>query len=113
MDTKNFEIISGPSKDAVFDACKYAYNKNTKVALDFKVAIGYTTPPSHPATGCIPMSITDTKITGIRHEDGSGDSFILCGYCHADLNGGTAYKLYKFEACYNTKKRKGNISFIR
>lgn len=118
MDTKKrrqFEIIDGPNKDALFDACKYAYNSDSTIAIDFTVALGYTMPKNHPAAACVPMSITDITIVGIEHEDGSGKSLNLKGYCKADLNSfGTDpnYVSYRFEAYYNTKKREGIITFI-
>ena len=90
MDTKKrrqFEIIDGPNKDTLFDACKYAYIKNgSTIATEFTVALGYTMPKNHPAAACVPMSITDITIVGIEHEDGSGKSLNLKGYCKADLN---------------------------
>ena len=31
-----YEIANGPSKDTLFDACKYAYSKNAKVTIEPK-----------------------------------------------------------------------------
>ena len=118
MDTKKsrcFDIVAGPNKDTLFDACKYAYSKTSKVLVNFTVAIGYTTPKSNPGCAYVAMAITDIKVIGIEHEDGSGESFILRGYCKANLSsfGGlnVTYKPYTFKAYYNAKSRKGSITF--
>lgn len=113
---KYYDIVSGPNKDMLFDACKYAYSKTAKLTVEFAVAIGYTMPNNHPGCAYIAMSITDIKIVSIEHEDGSGESFNLRGYCKADLNslGGSnvTYKSYRFKAYYNSKNRKGCITLI-
>lgn len=113
---KHFDIVSGPNKDRLLDAFKYAYDKNVKLDVDFKVALGYTAPKSDPGCACLPMSITDIIISGIEHEDSSGESFNLCGYCRVDLyspRGVTvAYESYRFRAYYNAKTRKGRIAFF-
>ena len=119
MNAKNqekcYDIVAGPNKDALFDACKYAYSKTAKLTVDFTVVIGYTMPKENPGCAYIAMAITDIRITGIEHEDGSGESFNLHGYCRADLNsfGGNniAYEPYEFKAYYNSKNRHGRISF--
>ena len=114
-DDRYYEIVSGPNTDKLFDACKYAYDKTSIVAIDFSIAVGYTMPKDHPGSAYIPMSITDIVITSVEHEDGSGESFNLHGYCKADLrtlNKAYAdYKPYRFKAYYNTKHREGCISF--
>ena len=110
-----YDIVAGPSKDTLFDACKYAYNKNAKVTIDFSVAIGYTMPMDNPGCAYIRMAISDLRVVGIEHEDGSGESFNLHGYCRADLDsfggGYVTYKPYRFKAYYDTKSRRGCISF--
>lgn len=109
-----FDIVDGPSRDTLFDACKYAYSKAAQVPVYFGVVFGQM-PKNHPDCGAhLPMSIKDVKITGIEHEDGSGESFNLHGYCNADLNfmsEDATYATYKFEAYYNAKSRDGWITF--
>ena len=123
MDTKKtetrekyYEIVDGPNKDTLFEACKHAYNRTTKPTINFVVAVGYTTPKSDPGCAYVPMAITNTKIIGIEHEDESGKSFSLIGYCKADLysigTSNVTYKPYKFKAHYNTKSHNGSITFI-
>ena len=125
MDTKKkkeevyFDIVSGPNKDALFDACKYAYNKTAKLDVDFTVIAGYTAPLGHPKRASIPMEVSDFIILGVGHEDASGESFNLCGRCRANLdivNKAASYSAaapYKFKAEYNTKNRQGRITFIK
>lgn len=115
MDTKEkYTIIGGPSKAELFDACKYAYHPRNEIVLDFEIVAGYTAPPTDPKAGYIPLKIKDIVVNGISHEDGSGDSFNLSGYCQVD------FRLYatapkweprKFEAYYNAKRREGYFSF--
>ena len=113
---KYYDIVAGPNKDALFDACKYAFNKNAKISVEFDVALCYTAPKSHPGCAYVPMAITDIKICGIEHEDGSGESFNLHGSCKADLDyfGGAnmTYKSYRFKSWYNSRSREGHIVFI-
>ena len=120
MDTKksegrDFAIVGGPNKDMLFDACKYAYSKSTRVGVEFSVVAGYTTPIDDPGCAYVLMSISDMKITGIEHEDGSGESFNLIGYCRVSLSplGNSVLEPYKFNAYYNAKSRKGSISFSK
>lgn len=112
---RSYEIMNGPSRDTLFDACKYAYAENAKVTIDFVVAAGHTMPKGHPGRAYIPMKLTDILIASIEHEDGSGDSFNLRGYCRADLriSGSTTYSNYHFRGYYNTKNRTGTISFCK
>ena len=118
MNTKeqNFDIMGGPSKDTLFDACKYAYSKTTKMIIEFDVASGYTQPPESKNCAYVKMQMADIKIAGIEHEDGSGDSFNLRGYCRANINPFgevVSGRPYEFRAYYNTKTRKGHISFTQ
>ena len=109
-----YEIVNGPSRDTLFDACKYAYAENAKVTIDFVAAAGYTMPKGHPGRAYIPMKLTDIVIAGIEHEDGSGESFNLHGYCHANLlisAGSTTCSNYRFRSYYNAKHRTGTINF--
>ena len=118
MNTKerNYDIVNGPNKDALFDSCKYAYTGRSRIVLDFEVAIGYTLPPSESGAAYIPMKIKDLIITGIEHEDGSGESFNLEGNANVDLEirrfaGDVEYHWHRFKAYYNTKRRCGRITF--
>ena len=113
---KYFDIVNGPSRDMLFDACKYAYDKSAKVNVYFEVAVGYTAPKGNSKRAYFAMYIKDFKVTSLEHEDGSGEGFNLRGYCTADpcAVGHVVidYKPYKFKAYYNTKTRKGSIALI-
>ena len=114
---KYFDIVNGPNRDAIFDACKYAYDENSYVNVRFEIAMGYTMPKSDPSCGYIPMETDCVKITSVEQEDGSGESFNLKGNCIAKikrLSGGiTVYDSYDFVAYYNTKRRNGTIRFTK
>lgn len=110
---RHYEIVNGPNKDTLFDACKYAYSKTTKFAIDFGVAAGYTMPRNHPGCAYVPMDMSDVAIHGIEHEDGSGESFNIHGMCKAALHRSSDdAKFYKFKAYYNAKTRTGTITFF-
>lgn len=106
QDERSYEIVNGPNKDTLFDACKYAYGK-TKVIVNFSIVAGYT-PSSHTR---IPMLLRDITICGIEHEDGSGESFNLHGHCKVDGALSTRVRICRFKAYYNARSRKGFITF--
>ena len=117
MDTnkgRKFNIEAGPSRDLLFDSAKYAYDADAHVFIKFSVALGYTMPLGHPGCAYIPAKMVGTKIVAIEHEDGSGYSFNLQGYCEASLERyGDQVEPYKFFAYYNAKTRKGTITFVK
>ena len=110
---RTFDIVAGPNRDMLFDACKYAYDKTVRIPIDFTVAIGYTMPKHHPGCAYVPMYISDIKVASIEHEDGSGESFNLRGYCKANLDSTVTYTPYKFKACYSTSNHSGHITFFK
>lgn len=83
--TVRFNIGGGPSRDRIFDACKYVYDK-IRIDLDFKVILGYSTPKDDPCCAALEVPVKDFRIHKIKHEDGSGESFMLYGQCKADLD---------------------------
>ena len=135
---KGYNIYDGPSRDRLFDACKYAYEED-QINLDFKVAICYSGHLNDRDRKDLPMCITDMRLFSVGHEDGSGHSFVLEGDCKADLSldkvvtslnyqeydikayrhkyfsgdyeGKDDLKYYHFSAYYNTNTRKGYITF--
>lgn len=107
-----FDITSGPSKDSLFDCCKYSFEKESNICIYFTV--DRTRPKDRPNSNRGPIKITNVKIHGIEYEDGCGENFNLYGQCRANLNptDKDAPKLpYKFEAYYSTKNRKGCMGF--
>ena len=115
-EVRSYNIVNGPSKDALFDACKYAYHPTSNIVLDFGIAVGYTAPTANPKSVYIAMNIKDIHVTGIEHEDGSGESFNLWGHCQADLStyqpDGVKWSMYRFRAFYSTRHREGRITFF-
>ena len=122
MNTKSvayrYDIINGPSKSALFDACMYAYSKDAKIAVNFTISQGYSNDTNDATRLYLPLPVTDIKITGIEHEDGSGESFILKGYCNVDKDyllrrdNIYRYRYSRFSAYYDAKNRKGSFTLI-
>lgn len=116
--TNCFSIINGPSKSVLFDSCQYAYSKDVKVYINFAIPQGYSNHSNDATKLYLPMQITDLVITGIQHEDGSGESFNLEGHCKVDIDyhirndGVCRYQYRRFTAYYNSKSRKGTITLI-
>ena len=112
---KYYDIVGGPNRDVLFDACKYAYAENIDFSVSFTVATVYTMPKDDPRSAYMAMETKDFKICGIEHEDGSGENFNLRGYCQAKLDSSdisdNEYCSYKFNAYYNVKNRSGKITF--
>ena len=115
MKTESFDIISGPSLQTVLDSLKYGTNPRAKIPLDFKIALGYTAPPSEKTAAYVPASIRNIDVRGINREGLSEDSFKIYGVCQADLRMNQKikfFKVYRFEALYNTRVRKGRITLF-
>lgn len=113
-----YDIIGGPSKSALFDACMYVYNKDAKIAVNFTISQGYSNDTNDATRLYIPLPVTNIKITGIEHEDGSGESFILKGYCNVDKDyllrkeNTYRYRYSRFSAYYDARSRKGTFTLI-
>ncbi|MEO8691284.1 MAG: hypothetical protein ABI397_00700 [Candidatus Saccharimonas sp.] len=69
------EIKDGPNREALFDALKYAYDKNNRHRVAFKG--GYF---SNGGSQVSTRASVEMIITGLKHDDGSGNSFTLEGY---------------------------------
>lgn len=113
-----YDIIGGPSKSALFDACMYVYSKDAKIAVNFTISQGYSNDTNDATRLYLPLPVTNIKITGIEHEDGSGESFILKGYCNVDKDyllrkeNTYRYRYSRFSAYYDAKNRKGTFTLI-
>ena len=116
--TNCFSIFSGPSKSVLFDSCLYAYSKDVKVHVNFGISQGCLNDGNDATKMHLMLQITDIVITGIQHEDASGESFNLEGYCKVDIDyhirndGVCRYQYRRFTAYYNSKSRKGTITLI-
>lgn len=107
-------IENGPSADRIFMACKYAYDDNARVEVKFEIAEDYFG-DSGGARAHLRGVLEDVRITSIKHEDRSGHSFNLTGYCKTDFdkngNGSSKLVAHSFTAFYNAKIRKGTMVF--
>ena len=118
MDTRKefpFNIENGPSKDRLIDALKYAYGDEGRVDVDFTIAKSYNRPLHYSEAAYCNLKTRNFVISGIKYEDGNGWNFELFGYCEVDLEGiggKIGYRPCSFEAYYNAKTRKGNITLI-
>ncbi len=95
---QRYEITDGPTSDRIWDAAKYSQDKN-----EARIPVGFTT--SSRLAGPIETSawvVLTPRITGVEHEDGSGDSLILSGY----LNG------HRFQGYYKGRRREGFIEVL-
>ena len=114
----HYDIVCGPSKSALFDACMYVYNKDAKIDVNFTISQGYSNDTNDATKLYLPLPVTNIKITGIEHEDGSGESFILKGYCHVDKDyllrkeNTYRYRYSRFSAYYDARSRKGTFILI-
>ncbi|MBR3228791.1 hypothetical protein IKF67_00975 [Candidatus Saccharibacteria bacterium] len=108
-----YNIVDGPDRDALFDACKYAYDYCSFISVEFKVAIGL---PPRLGGSYEAMKIKDIRISRVGHENGSDVGLNLEGTCKADLNPHSPvapeWRNYKFKAYYNAKRKTGFISFF-
>ena len=107
---REYPIVSGPNRDTILDAFKYAYDRASHVDIDFFVSEGLSMPEGHPGAAEVNMDVENWHMTSIQHEDGSGHSFNLEGWCCPKLDGKRVYA--DFKACYNARTRKGTITFI-
>lgn len=109
---KTYDILNGPNRDLLFDACKYAYDKDVKVQVEFTIATGYTAPKESGKAAYVPMDVADFRIHTIGHEDGSGKSLLLKGFCKANTIpfGRGNYRAYVFDMYYDVRDRKGWIA---
>lgn len=116
-----FDIINGPSKSVLFDSCKYVYDiygMSPEIDMDFAISQEYLNHSNDATKLCQSPHITDIMVTGIQHEDGSGESFNLEGYCQTDIDyclqkdNVHCFRYYRFSAYYNTGNRKGTFTLI-
>ncbi|MBR3164445.1 hypothetical protein IKF15_04075 [Candidatus Saccharibacteria bacterium] len=82
-------IVEGPSRDRIYDACKYAFDLGTEMRATFKSDRNEN------------LVIT---IVGIEHEDGSGNSFNIKGHLRRPRHS------YPCRLYYNAKRRSGSIN---
>ena len=131
-------IINGPSKMDLVTALAYAYaSKNSgcgPCTVDLYLMDGETglplvaknahCAPTYTAATCVPIK---AKITGLEHEDGSGESFLIKGYLaygpkptgqsfgeefsqyYSSLMTNKVECFTPFSGAYSSRKRQGEI----
>lgn len=99
--SRYISIESGPSREELFDALKYAYDKKR----DFKVSFtGVHVRQSGSVRSNISRGTFTATINGIQHEDGSGQSFIIYAQTSVKELGGLT------EFYYNARTRTGRVN---
>ncbi|MBR6505333.1 hypothetical protein IKT18_00605 [Candidatus Saccharibacteria bacterium] len=108
---RNFKITSGPDRDELFTACKYAYEKGVVFPVQFVITHYTRTTDDDGKKSVVPKLVTDIKVVGIEHDSGNGQVFKLRGYCKVDIRPlENNDRMYKFHAQYNTQSRRGTIT---
>lgn len=109
---ETYPIEDGPCRELLFDALKYAYDKNVKVSIKFCI-----TKQNNSSNTPEFFKVKNTRITGIDHEDGLGHSFIVKGYLEVCFGESICNDIVKedythcrFVACYSTQTRRGRIT---
>ena len=130
MDTNMhaFNIENGPSLDRLLDLFKYSYDEAAVIPAHFVIAESYTCPLGDPGCAFTILETKDIHIRAISHESGNDYSYELSGWCHVALgecksvtrieNGVYVHSTWRelvsanFSAHYNTRTRKGTITFF-
>ena len=123
-----FNIENGPPLDRLLDMFKYSFEKTAVIPATFVIAEGYTCPPGEPGCGFTMLETSNFHIVSISHESGDDHNYLLTGWCRVALgeakssskmeNGINVCKAWRelvnasYEAYYNTRSRKGNITFF-
>ena len=97
-------IVDGPNRDRLIDAFKYAYDQAATVVVSFTVL-------ARSVNGLLIMEeIKNATITAIQYNN-SSECFIVFGFMPNTYNVGVPNLRLQFKAFYNTKDRKGTITF--
>lgn len=102
---KNYKIIFGPGKDALFNACKHAFGKVPRPKIEFTIVVEHPIPPYELGGSYIPMRFTETRVYGVCNDGQSGEDFIVWGTLKEKNN-----NMLRFRAHYNTRKKNGEIT---
>jgi hypothetical protein len=98
VNSLEFKIVDGPSRDRLFDVCKYTYDQDAFVVAVFKVGGGSRN-----------RTVEITSISMIQHECGNGESFNIEGTIDIPWLNKTCEK---FSGYYNSKSRSGHLKII-
>lgn len=104
--TWRLTIIDGPTVDRIWDSAKHSQDKHgARIPVSFTVDGQFTVDgrfPTPAEAGTLKRT-QNWRITGVVHEDGSGDSLIISGYCKDGF----------FEGYYKGSSRTGFIEFSK
>ena len=88
------------------------FSKQAHVPVAFGVVKDCVAPRDDPSHTCTMLATKDFRILSLQHEDGSGYSFNIEGYCKARPQGGkNSLTEHRYTMYYNAKTRKGTITF--
>ncbi len=110
-DIKSFDIVSGPSRDELFEMMKHAYDDAPLPTDKFEVGLYYL---EGKTISIYFIETTDMQISSLEHADGSGHAFNFTGFIKADIRieykrRAIEYRSYEFKAYYNSKTKRGYI----
>lgn len=92
-----FKIINGPSRDRLFDVCKYTYDQDAFITAMFELK------------GETKREVEITSINTLQHESGNGESFNIEGIVNVPWLNKTCER---FSAYYDSKSRNGHLKII-
>lgn len=95
--TRNLGITDGPAAHIIWAAAQFAYNKEIEIKVDFTLNVGL------PQREGVMWQHISPQITGVQHEDGSGQSLLIRGFLDGEY----------FEGWYDARKRSGFINLNR
>ena len=98
VNSLEFNIVNGPSKDRLFDVCKYTYDHDAFITAVFEVGGGSRN-----------RTVEITSINTLQHESGNGESFNIEGIVNVPWLNKTCER---FSAYYDSKSRNGHLKII-
>ena len=123
MNTKNrtYQILDGPSREALLDAFKYAFDNRIKIPIFFTIPVDDIPEDQLENGGFMFRGVMARNyvITAIEHSD-DGNYYHLRGYCESDdsiplmekMTSDTwDFEKVRFEADFSPQTRQGEIQF--
>ncbi len=98
--TEKVNLVNGPSREALVDGLKYAYDRNHPHEVIFTTE------------GGIEYSVT---IKSLMHDDGSGHSFFLTGLIKSQAHGKLRTNIGRHSGVkgfFNTRSRSGSMEIV-
>lgn len=108
---RKFRITNGPNRSMLFDACRFAYDRQVVIPIQFVVTHFTRATDDTSKKNLVVKLVTDVKIIGIEHESGDGQTFNIHGHCKVDIRPlEDEDRHYAFKARYNAQSREGYIA---